>query len=221
VLLQATGLALLAALSPTALLIVAVYLGSARPRYTAMLYLLGAVAMSLVTGVLILVVLRSARLSRPDEHTPRYALRLGLGILLLVAGVIIARRKPRQTDPAQTQQPGFVYRLAANPAPLSAFLVGVLVFAPGATFLAALQVIATARASVQLTALAVIIVVVTNALLVWAPIILHALVPQATTRYLMAFNGWLRAHGKAILAGVLIVVGGIMLGNGTYGLVVS
>lgn len=218
-LLQATGLALLAALSPTALLIVAVYLGSARPRYTATWYLIGAIAMSLVTGVVILVILRSAQLSRPDEHTPRYALRLGLGILLLAAGVIIARRKPRPTDPAQTQQ-GFVYRLAANPAPLSAFLVGVLVFAPGATFLAAVQVIATARASVELTALAVIIVVAINALLVWAPIILHALFPEATTRYLTAFNGWLRAHGKAVLAGVLIVVGGILLGNGIYGLVV-
>jgi hypothetical protein len=32
---QAAGLALLAALSPTALLIAAVYLGSARPRLTA------------------------------------------------------------------------------------------------------------------------------------------------------------------------------------------
>ena len=102
--------------------------------------------MSLLTGVAILAVLRSAQLSRPDEHTPRYALRLGLGVVLLVAGVIVARRKPRPSDPSQSQT-GFVYRLAANPAPLSAFLVGVLVFAPGATFLAALQVIATARAS--------------------------------------------------------------------------
>jgi hypothetical protein len=220
VLLQATGLALLASLSPTALLIVVVYLGSARPRYTAMLYLTGAVAMSLVTGVAILLVLRSAQLSRPDEHTPRYGLRLGLGVVLLVAGVIVARRKPRPSDPSQSQT-GFVYRLAANPAPLSAFLVGVLVFAPGATFLAALQVIATARASLELTAVAVIIVVVTNALLVWVPIILHAIIPETTTRYLTSFNGWLRAHGKTVLAGVLITVGGIMLGNGIYGLVVS
>jgi hypothetical protein len=108
VLLQATGLALLASLSPTALLVVTVYLGSARPRFTAMLYLTGAVAMSLVMGVVILVVLRSAQLSRPEEHTPRYALRLGLGIALLVGGVIVARRKPHSTDPAQSQ-PGIVY----------------------------------------------------------------------------------------------------------------
>ena len=41
VLVQAAGLALLAALSPTALLVAAVYLGSARPRLTATFYLIG------------------------------------------------------------------------------------------------------------------------------------------------------------------------------------
>ena len=40
--LQAAGLALLAALSPTTLLVSAVYLGSARPRLVAAAYLAGA-----------------------------------------------------------------------------------------------------------------------------------------------------------------------------------
>jgi hypothetical protein len=42
-LLQAAGFAVLAALSPTALLITAIYLGSARPRTTALYYLAGVV----------------------------------------------------------------------------------------------------------------------------------------------------------------------------------
>src|ERR1035438_3948066 len=69
---QAAGLALLAALSPTALLVAAVYLGSARPRLTSLFYLAGAVAMSLVMGVVILVALRSSGLNHPDQHAPRY-----------------------------------------------------------------------------------------------------------------------------------------------------
>src|ERR1035438_5292596 len=101
---QAAGLALLAALSPTALLVAAVYLGSARPRLTSLFYLAGAVAMSLVMGVVIL-------------------------------GAV---RKPRPPDPAKPQR-GLVSRMVAEPAPLSAFVVGLLVFAPGVTFLAALQ----------------------------------------------------------------------------------
>jgi hypothetical protein len=217
VLAQAAGLALLSALSPTALLIAAIYLGSARPGLTSMFYLAGAVAMSLVMGVVVLLVLRSAGLNHPDQHAARYGLRLGLGIVLLAAAVFVAARKPRQPDPAKAH--GLVSRMVAEPAPLSAFLVGLLVFAPGVTFIAALQVIATASAGPDLTSLAVILVVVINVLLVWLPIMLHLIAPTATERRLKAFNHWIRAHGTAVLIGVLIVAGGIMVFDGIYGLV--
>jgi len=220
VLIQAAGLALLAALSPTALLVAAVYLGSARPRLTAGFYLIGAVAMSLVTGVVILLILRAAQLSRPAEHTPRYGLRLGLGILLLLAAIVVARRKPKPPDPDKPAS-GIVNKMVANPGPWSAFAVGLLIFAPGVTFLAALQVIATSDASDFETAVAIIVVVVINVLLVWLPIVMHIIFPNRTTRYLTAFNAWLRAHGQVILIVILIVVGLIMVGNGIYGLVVA
>jgi hypothetical protein len=215
---QAAGLALLAAMSPTALLVAAVYLGSARPRLTGMFYLAGAVVMSVVTGVVVLVVLRSADLNHPDQRAARYGLRLGLGVLLLAAALVVAERKPKAPDPAKAG-PGFLSRMVADPAPLSAFVVGLLVFAPGVTFIAALQVIATAGADLELTAIAVIVVVVINVLLVWLPLTLYLVAPGLTTRRLAAFNGWLRANGSAILVGVLAVVGAIMVVNGIYGLV--
>ena len=205
-------------MSPTALLVAAVYLGSARPRLTGMFYLAGAVVMSVVTGVVVLAVLRSADLNHPDQHAPRYGFRLGLGILLLAAAIVVAGRKPKAPDPAKSG-PGFVSRMVADPAPLSAFVVGLLVFAPGVTFIAALQVIATAGADLELTAIAVIVVVVINVLLVWLPLTFYLVAPGLTTRRLAAFNGWLRANGSAILVGVLAVVGAIMVINGTYGLV--
>ncbi len=217
-LIQAAGLALLAALSPTALLVAAVYLGSRRPRLVAGFYLAGAVTMSVIMGVVLLEILRGADLNRTNEHAPRYGLRLGLGILLLAAALVVAKRKPRPPDPLNPRQ-GFVSRMVADPAPLSAFLVGLIIFAPGVTFLAALQVIATSRADFALTAVALIVVVVINVLLVWTPIVLHMVAPDVTTRTLTAFNGWLRAHGRTILIVVLIVAGLIMVGNGIYGLV--
>ncbi len=217
---QAVGLALLSALSPTALLIAAVYLGSARPGLTSTFYLIGAVAMSLVMGVVVLLVLRSADLNHPDQHAPRYGLRLGLGIMLLAACAFVAARKPRRSDPAKGHH-GLVSRMVADPAPLSAFVVGLLVFAPGVTFIAALQVIATARAGPDLTVLAVILVVVINVLLVWLPITLHLVAPKATERRLKAFNRWLRTHGTTVLIGVMAVAGGIMVFDGIYGLVVG
>ena len=62
---------------------------------------------------------------------------------------------------------------------------------------------------------------VINVLLVWLPIVLHLVAPRATSRYLTAFNGWLRAHGKIILICVLVAVGGIMVINGIHGLAVG
>jgi hypothetical protein len=215
---EAAGLALLAAISPTALLVAAVYLGSARPRQTGLCYLAGAVLISLVMGIVVLAVLRSANLNHPHEHAPRYGLRLGLGILLLAAGIVVALRKRRPPDPGKAGQ-GFVAKLIADPAPLSAFVVGIIVFAPGVSFIAALQVIATSRADLELTAVAVAVVVSINVLLVWLPLALYLVAPGFTAHHLRTFNGWLRAHARIVLVWVLVVVGGIMVFDGIYGFV--
>jgi hypothetical protein len=215
---EAAGLALLAALSPTALLVAAIYLGSARPRQTGLFYLAGALLVSLVMGVVVLLVLRSIGLDHPHQHSPRYGLRLGLGVVLLAAGLLVALRKPRPPDPAKASQ-GFVSKMIADPAPLSAFLVGILVFAPGVSFIAALQVIATAQADLEVTTVAVLIVVGINVLLVWLPLVLYLIAPGFTVRHLTVFNGWLRAHGNTVLAWALVVVGGIMVFDGIYGFV--
>jgi len=216
VILQAAGLALLAALSPTALLVAAVYLGSARPRLIGAVYLAGAIIMSLVMGLVVIAILRNTGLDQHSQRTPRYGLRLGLGLLMLIAGGVLARRKPKPPDPDKKQ--GLVSRMIADPAPRSAFAVGLLLFAPGITFIAAVQVIATSKASLGLTAVAIVVVVVINVALVWLPLLLHLFAPSATTRYLTAFNGWLRANGNKILIAVLIVGGAIVAGNGIFGL---
>ena len=65
-----------------------------------------------------------------------------------------------------------------------------------------------------------IIVVVINVLLVWLPIVFYLAAPEVTTRYLSAFNGWLRANGKTISVCVLIVAGAFLIANGIYGLAV-
>jgi len=202
VILQAAGLALLAALSPTTLLVSAVYLGSARPRLVGAAYLAGAILMSLVMGLVVIVILRNTGLSHHSQRTPRYGLRLGLGLLMIAAGAFL-----------------LVSRMIADPAPASAFAVGLLLFAPGITFIAAVQVIATANADIEETTTAIIVVVVINALLVWLPLLVHIVAPGATTRYLTAFNGWLRANGNKILIAVLLVGGVIVAVNGLLGLV--
>ena len=227
---QAAGFAVLAALSPTALLITAVYLGSAQPRTTVLCYLAGAVLVSTVLGIGLLLVLRYGHFQLPGNRTPRYGLRLGLGLLILAAIAVVARRKPILLGlPGQPGQPlppgqsgqgkGIVSRLVSSPSPLTAVVVGLLVFGPGVTFIAAVQVIATARAGIPLSALGLVIVVVINVAFVWLPFLAYLAAPELSTRKLTAFNGWLRAHGRILLSLALLVAGVILVVNGLVGLI--
>jgi hypothetical protein len=217
VILQAVGFALLAALSPTALLIAAIYLGSARPRLTGLFYLAGAVIMTIIMAIVVLVVLHSVGLNHPREREPRYALRLGLGVIAFIAGLVVAARKPKPPDPDKPMQ-GIMSKLVANPAPAMAFVVGILVFTPGVTFVAAMQVIATAQASIEAVVTAALLVVIINVTLVWLPIVLYLFAPDATSRRLTAFNAWLRGHGHLLLSVGLLAAGAILIVNGALGL---
>ena len=237
-LLQAAGFAVLAALSPTALLISAIYLGSARPRTTALCYLAGAVLISTVMGIAVLLLLRYGDFQLPGHRTPRYGLRLGLGLVILAAIAVVARRKPRllglsgqPRNPGHPGQPptpghpgtpgqgkGIVARLVSSPAPTTAFVAGVLVFMPALTFIAAIQVIATARAGVPLSALGLVIVIVINVAFVWLPFLAYLAAPGLTTRKLTAFNAWLRAHGRILLMLALLVAGAALTVDGLFGL---
>jgi hypothetical protein len=214
---QAAGFALLAALSPTALLVAAVYLGSASPRRTALLYLVGALVMSGSMAVVVLLVLRAGHFELPSHHQTRYRLRLGLGLLLFLIGLLVARRQPKPPDPEHPKQ-GFVSRLVASPAPLAAFASGIVIFSPSVTFIAAVQVIATARTSAVVDVFALALIVVIDVMFVWLPFVGYLIRPDATTRRLKSFNAWLRAKGHLLLAGSMIVAGLLLILDGTLGL---
>jgi hypothetical protein len=217
VLAEAAGFALLATISPTALLLMAVYLGSGSPRTTALMYVAGAVLMTVVTAVAALIIIRTTGLDQPRQHDARYGLRLALGILAAIAAVVVALRRRRPPPDPDRPQKGIVSRLIASPSPRTAFASGLLIFAPGATFIAAVQVIATARASVPYTALGLATVVIITVLVVWLPLIAYLAAPDATTRLLKSLNGWLRANGKMLLTAGLAIAAAALIVNGALG----
>ena len=217
---QAAGFAFLAAISPTALLLMAVYLGSDSPRTTAFMYLIGAVLMTVVTALVALIIIRTTGLDQPRQQEARYGLRLGLGILAAIAAVVVVarnRRRPPESEPDQPEKTGIFSRLIANPSPRTAFISGVLVFAPSVTFIAAVQVIATARAAVPVTALGLITVVIISVIVVWLPLVAYLAAPDVTTRTLKRFIGWLRENGGKILTLGLIIAAIALIANGALG----
>jgi Sap, sulfolipid-1-addressing protein len=217
---QAAGLAALSALYPPALLIAAVYLGSTSPRRMALLYLLGAVVMTVVSGVIILVALRAGGLSLPARRTPRYGLRLGLGVLAVVAaGYLTLRERHRRRNPPKgPKKPSLVSRMAAHPRPLTAVAVGLLIFAPGVGFVAAVQVIATAKEGLAATIGALVLVVGIDVAFAWLPLAVYLIAPDRTTRALKALDGWLGAHGRVLLIGAIAAIGVILVADGAVGL---
>jgi hypothetical protein len=217
VLAQAAGFALLAAISPTALILMAVYLGSARPRETALMYVAGAILMTIAVAVAALVIIRTTGLDQPRQHDARYGLRLGLGILAAIAAVVVALAKRRPPPDPNRPQKGIVSRLIANPSPRTAFISGLLLFAPSATFIAAVQVIATARAGLPVTALGLATVVIITVLVVWLPLVAYLAAPDATTRTLKSLNGWLRVNGRMLLTAGLAIAAVALIVNGALG----
>jgi Sap, sulfolipid-1-addressing protein len=222
VLIQAAGFAVLAAVSPTALLVMAVFLGSQSPRKTALMYVAGAAVMTVAMAITVLFVLRATGLNEPRQHDPRYGLRLGLGVIALAGAVYMARRKRSPTAPAASdakpKRPGLIARLTASPSPRTAFVLGLLLFAPSASFIAAVQVIATANEGIPITAAAIIIVIILTVLTVWLPLLAYLAFPEATTRILRTANDWLRVHGRVLVIGALWIAGTVLVVNGALGL---
>ena len=216
VILQAAGFAVLSALSPAALLVAAAYLSSANPRRALLVFLAGAVTMTVVLGIVLLLIIHAGGLTHATQRQPRYGLRLGLGVIALAASLVLSRRKPKPAKP--DKKPGLVTRMVNHPSPIAAFAVGLLLFAPSVSFIAAVQVIATAKASDALIALALVVVILIDVMFIWLPLILYLAAPDATTRALRAVNAWLQAHSHVITVVLLAFVGVLLIGNGIYGL---
>jgi hypothetical protein len=241
---EAAGFAFLAAISPTALVVMAVFLASARPRETAIAYVFGALAMTALMAVAVLVIIRVVGLDQPRQHDPRYGLRLGLGVLALLAAAFLAVRRARRRDRgvgnlgtaasltesmaaggAGTGGPGqagavkgFMSRLVSHPSPRTAFIAGLILFGPSLTFIAAVQVIASEAADTPIIVLGLLIIIVLSALTAWAPLLAYLWAPEATERRLGMLNDWLRARSQLLVILALLIGGIALVANGALGL---
>jgi len=214
---EAAGLAVLAALTPTAVLVSAVFLGSVNPHRTVLVYLAGAVVMTAIFATVVFLALRAGHLQRPREYQPRYGLRLGLGVLMMLAGAYLRLRKPKPPDPARRDK-RIISRLLARPRPWAAFIVGLLVYAPSLTFIAAVQVVATSKASVVTSVLEIALVIAITVMFAWLPLVLYLVAPERTAWVLRSSDSWLRSHGYVLAVAGLGIGGALLALDGILGL---
>jgi MFS family permease len=220
---QAAGFALLAACYPPAMLIAALYLASERPGRTTVLYVIGGVVIVAVVGVAALIAIRAGGLSHLGHrhHQTRYGLRLGLGVLAIIAAALLWRHHRKPPDPAKpkkAKKPGLAQRLTARPTPRTAFAVGAVMFGPSLTFLAAVQVVATARIGIGETIGAMVMIILLTVAFAWLPLVAYLVAPRKTVSLLQAFDTWLKRHGKLVMTIAVGVIGLILVIQGILGL---
>jgi hypothetical protein len=208
---EALALAFVASIYPPGLLATILYLLTPRPRATSLAYYGGALTCTLIGGVVVTVVLRSAGLSNSSAQAARYGLRLAIGVALLVAALIV-RRRP-QAGPASPS------RAEARPSLPGAFAVGIALYTPSPTYLTSLQHVATAEASTAATTAAVILVAfIVLFLPIELPLLTYFVAPNWAQPRLNRLDTWVRVHTKGLIVGLLVFLGVYEVVNGLRGL---
>ena len=204
---QAIPLALIASLYPLGIAAVLLLAEARRPRPKVSVFLIGAAACTMIVGFVVVFALHGAGLEQDNAHAPRYELRLAIGVVLMAAAVVLARRSPEQArDVSGNKGPSRLSR-AAGAGLFAVFMAGVALYLPSPSYLSALQVVGTTDLNTVATALWVLIVVALVLITIEVPVLLILLAPDWTMPKLRAVNGWLDRNGRTLLVAVLGLLG--------------
>ena len=221
-------LALAAALNPTLLGATTVMLVLDRPERLLLGYLCGAVLTSVTLGCVIVFGLggESSETSTA-KHTvdPVWDLVLG-GLILVIAFVVgtgrdtrhqerVARKKAADADKGP---PKWKQALSAG-TPRTTFLVGAVLTLPGASYLAALGLVAQQDVSTPSKVLLILAVNAIMLILLEVPLIGYAFSPQKTQSAIDRFTAWLGRNGGKVGLIVAVVIGAVLVGRGIAELV--
>ena len=120
----------------------------------------------------------------------------------MAAAVVLARRPPKPN-----RGPSRLSRAATEGGLFAIFVVGIGLYLPSPTYLAALENVGTTKMSPQATVVWVLIVVALVLITVEVPVLLFLLAPDWTVPKLEAVNAWLDRHGHTLLVWVVGTIG--------------
>lgn len=183
--------ALGAAIYPPALLFIAFLLvDPQQPRRRVLIFLAGAVVITLGVGFAAVLVLQHTGVENRQHRSVPPWIDLGLGVLLIAFAMVVHLRPPR--GPKATKQRRELGLVAL-------FGIGVLMYSPSPFYLASLHAIAKGQAGAVATVLGVFLVAAIYMLMIEIPVLAHAVWPEATVRSVTVVNGWLARHGRTLI----------------------
>ena len=211
---QAIPLALAASLYPLGIAALVLLTEAVRPWAKLAVFLAGAAACILFIGFAVVFALHGVGLELDSKEAARYGLRLAIGVVLMAAALVIARRSPRPHE-----QPSRVMRLARQGGLAAVFVAAVVLYVlPSPVYLAALQVVGTTKMDTAAMAVWVVIVVALVLITVEVPVLLFLLAPGWTVPRLHAVNAWLDRNGHRLPVAVVGLIGLWVFIDGLAGL---
>jgi hypothetical protein len=210
---QFFALAFIAALNPKLLAVDLLLAENRRPRAMFVCLLFGGMTVAITIGLLDVLVFHADAIN--SQKTVSAGVDLAIGLLLLATSGLLAsghlhghRRAPVTAgNEKPAKKDGWAERVLAEPRFGLAVLVGAVVGIPGAAYLSALHNLVTGKSSTAAQAVAVVIFVVIEFLLLIVPFTFLVLRPQATKARLKDTQAWLLSHARELMAYTALILG--------------
>ncbi len=213
---------LTAALNPSLLAAVTIMLTLSKPKRLLSGYLCGAALTSVICGLVLVFALPNSNTSNTAKHTVNPVLNIALGALILVVLAVVGtgRDKRRQAwserrrGKAKEKPPPRWRRALNKGSARDAFVVGVLLSFPGASYIAGMDALHHHKLGTIQTVIAVLAFNVIMLMVLELPLLGYAINPRWTGAAVRRFNDWLTQPGRraALIAGTAIGI--ILVGRG-------
>jgi hypothetical protein len=216
-----------AALNPTLLAVVTLMLTLPRPKRLLLGYLLGAVITSVTWGLLLVFALPGSSTANTVKHTVSPLIDIILGVLILLVAVRVARGRDRRIralserrhEKAKVKPPPRWKRTLNKGSPKYAFVLGILLTFPGASYLAGMDLLSKQNVGTTEKVIAVLAFNAIMLLLLEVPLIGYVVRPESTAAAVERFNYWLAHRGGRIALIGAFVVGAVLVVLGIVNLV--
>jgi hypothetical protein len=224
------GLAVWAAIYPTLLACVTVILLLPRPERLLVGFWLGAMAMSVTCGLVVVFALGgSSGATTTTKHSISPIAEITLGAILLLLALVffsgrdkranarVERRREKKAEKKAEKPPSKMMQLLQRGTPRTTFVVGALIIGtPGVSYLTAMDLLARQQVSTFASVIVVLAWNIIMLLLLEGPIVAYALAPDRTAHAVTGFKNWLTrdesriAYWCALIAGAALLTIGIV-----------
>jgi hypothetical protein len=215
--------ALTAALNPTLLTVTTLMLLLPKPKRLLLGYWLGAMTTGITLGIVIVNWLGNKGVVTTSKHTVNPAIDITLGVLALIVAVVVGtgrwgehtakRQEKRGTKPKK--QPRW-QRTISRGSTRAAFVIGILLSFPGASYLASLTEIARHHLSQLEIVLTVLSVNLIMLVLLELPLIGYVLAPDWTPGAVERMKAFIARNGVRVITigfgaiGIALIARGVI-----------